>query len=126
MFPFTSLLAHFLRSSREDSGSVCFGDCEGDENPDDEGEDDLDVVEPAPACSIGEESTDERTDGGTDERGCGEGSHGDTAFFGAPEIGEGTTYEGHGSREPDSIESATDEEGFDILGDGAGNDEDHG
>lgn len=96
VFRLAGLLAHFLGPSREDGRRVGFGDREGDEDPDDKGEDDLDVVEPAPACCVGEEATDQRTDCGTDERRGREGGHRDTAFFGAPEIGEGTAYEGHG------------------------------
>jgi len=57
-----SLGSELASATGEDSRGVGLGDGEGDENPNDEGKDKLDPVEPAPASSIGEETTNKRTD----------------------------------------------------------------
>lgn len=59
----TGLLAEVLGAATEDGGCVGLLDGEGDEDPDDEGQDELDPVEPAPAGEA-EPTTDERTDCG--------------------------------------------------------------
>lgn len=56
-----SLGAELFGAGGEDGGSVRLRDGEGDEDPDDAGEDELDPVQPAPAGGIGEVATDERT-----------------------------------------------------------------
>lgn len=56
------ILAQLLSAAGEDSGGVGLGDGEGDEDPRDEREDQLEPVEPAPAGIIGDETTDEGTD----------------------------------------------------------------
>lgn len=55
------LLAEGLGAALEDGGRVGLLDGEGNENPDDEGHDELDPVEPAPAGEA-EPTTNERTD----------------------------------------------------------------
>lgn len=57
----TGLLAEALGPALEDGGRVGLLDGEGDEDPDDEGHDELDPVEPPPAGEA-EPTTDERTD----------------------------------------------------------------
>lgn len=57
----TGLLAKLLGAAGKDGGRVGFLDGEGDENPDDEGQDELDPIEPAPASEL-EPTTYERTD----------------------------------------------------------------
>lgn len=44
----------------EDGGSIGLGDGEGDEDPDNTGEDELDPVQPTPVRGVGEETTDKR------------------------------------------------------------------
>lgn len=56
----TGLLAEFRGPATEDSGGVGFLNGKGNEDPDDEGQDELDPVEPAPASET-EPTTDERT-----------------------------------------------------------------
>lgn len=61
MVGLASLGSELAGATGEDSRSVSLGDGEGDENPDDESEDELDPVEPAPASSVREETTNKRT-----------------------------------------------------------------
>jgi hypothetical protein len=58
----TSLLAKLLGAASKNSGCVCLGDGEGDENIDAAGKDKLDPVQPAPASSIRKETTNKRAD----------------------------------------------------------------
>lgn len=46
------LLAELGGASREDGGRVCLGNGESDEHPDDEGEDELDPIQPTPAGGV--------------------------------------------------------------------------
>ena len=57
-----SFLPELLCASCENGGRVCLGDRESDENPDDEGRNQLDPVEPAPTSSIGQKAANERAD----------------------------------------------------------------
>jgi hypothetical protein len=59
---FASGSSKLASSAGEKSRGVSLRDGEGDENPDDEGEDELDPVEPSPTSGIREETTDKRTD----------------------------------------------------------------
>ncbi len=63
---------------------------------------------------------------GSDERGRGEGSHGDTSFLSFPEIGEGATDDGDGGRESDAIDGSTDQKGRNVLRECARDDKHHG
>jgi hypothetical protein len=58
---FASGSSKLASSAGEKSRGVSLRDGEGDENPDDEGEDELDPVEPSPTSGIREETTDKRT-----------------------------------------------------------------
>ncbi len=53
-----------------------------------------------------------------------EDCHGHPALLAPPQIGEGATDEGHGRREGNAVDEATDEERADVLGHGARDDED--
>jgi hypothetical protein len=61
MVGFTSGSAKLASSAGEKSRGISLRDGEGDENPDDEGENELDPVEPAPTSSIRKEATNKRT-----------------------------------------------------------------
>lgn len=56
----------------------------------------------------------------------GEGSHGNTTLLVSPQIGKGTTDQGHGSRKSDTVNGTANKQSANVLGDGAGNDEDDG
>lgn len=120
------LLAHLLRPLGQDGGRVRLGDGEGDEHPDDEGEDELEPVQPAPAAVVGEVATDQGPNGRADERRGREGGHGDATLLVLPHVGQGAAHEGHGRREGDAVDGAADDQRADVLGDGAGDDEDDG
>lgn len=122
----SSLLPELLGTAGENGGGIGLGDGEGDEDPGDPGEDQLEPIEPSPAGSIGEETTGKGTDCRTDEGSGGEDGHGNTALLVLPEIGKGATDEGHGCRKGDAVNGSAHKQSFDVLGNRTGNDEDDG
>lgn len=58
---FSSFGSELAGATGQDSWGIGLGDGEGDENPDNKSQDELDPVEPSPASSIGEETTNKRT-----------------------------------------------------------------
>lgn len=126
MLVIARLLAHLLGPAAEDGRRVRLGHGEGDEHPDDKGEDELNPVQPAPARGIREVSTDKGTNGRADEGGGREGGHGDTTLLVPPHVGQGAADEGHWCREGNAADGTADDQGADVLGDGAGYDEDDG
>lgn len=119
------LLAKLLGPRREDGRSVSFGHGEGDDDPDDKGKYELNPVEPSPACGVGEETANERTNRGTHEWSGREGSHRHTTLLIAPEISKSTTDQGHWCGESNAVDQSADDEGADVLSNSAWDDENH-
>lgn len=119
-------LAHLRGTTAKNGRRIRLGHRECNEHPDDKGEDQLDPIQPPPACSIRQVSTDEGTDRRSDERGGRERRHGDASLFVAPQVRQRAADERHGCREGDAVDSAADQKRADVLGQGLGNDEDDG
>jgi hypothetical protein len=121
-----SLLAQLFGAAGKDSRRVGLGHGEGDQNPHDKGEDELDPVQPAPACRIRQVPTDEGSDGRADERGGGEGGHRYATLLVFPQVGQRAAHKRHGRGEGDAVDGAADEQRADVLGYGTWDDEYHG
>lgn len=132
----TSSLTQLLSAASKDCRRVSFGDGEGDENPDDTSEDDLDVVQPAPASTISKEATNKRANWiaiwlddliqsrylawgeltSRSNKGSGrKGGHGNTTLLVPPQIRKRTADQGHRGRKGDAIDGTADDQGTDIL-----------
>lgn len=118
--------AEFLCTLVEDGWSIGLRDGEGENDPADPREDQLDVVEPAPSRGVSKEATRQRTDGRTDKGRCAEHGHGNTTLFVFPKICQCAANKGHGSRKGDTINKPTDEECANVLCDSAGDLENNG
>lgn len=75
---------------------------------------------------VGEKGVTGKLTSRTDERSSRKGSHGDTTLLVPPQIGKSTADQGHGRGEGNTVDQAADNEGTDVLGDGAGNGKDNG